>query len=34
MIPKFVKVMPTAYSQVLEKSQISQPKEIQAVLHG
>jgi glutamate synthase domain-containing protein 3 len=34
MIPKFVKVMPTAYSQVFEKNQISQPKEIQAVLHG
>ena len=34
MIQKFVKVMPTAYSRVLEENQISQPKEIQAVLHG
>jgi glutamate synthase domain-containing protein 3 len=34
MIPKFVKVMPIAYSKVLEENQISQPKEIQAVLHG
>ena len=34
MLPKFVKVMPTAYRGVLEAHNQKQPKEVEAVLHG
>ncbi len=34
MVPKFVKVMPTAYRKVLEARNQRQPKEVEAVLHG
>ena len=34
MLPKFVKIMPVAYKQVLQAQNRRQPKELDLVLHG